>query len=79
MKRLGFIHALFFEEGRWVREVSDNDVGYSSHYLSAKCFEFAVTGSEEARAEAVDMMKTVKWKSRPWKDFRRDQSMPWAK
>ncbi|MFH1741271.1 MAG: hypothetical protein ABIH23_19885 [bacterium] len=61
MKRLGFIHLLMFENGQWVREVSDNDVGYSSHYLSAKCFEYAVTGSPEARAEAVDMMKSVKW------------------
>ena len=61
MKRLGFIHILFLEDGRWVREVSDNDVGYSSHYLHAKCFEHAVTGSAEARAEAVHMMKTVKW------------------
>lgn len=61
MKRLGFVHGLFFEDGRWVREVSDNDVGYSSHYLHAKCFEFAVTGSPQARAEAVHMMKSVKW------------------
>ena len=61
MKRLGLVHGLFFANGRWVREVSDNDVGYSSHYLHAKCFEHAVTGSEEARAAAVDMMKTVKW------------------
>lgn len=61
MKRLGFVHGLFLEDGHWVREVSDNDVGYSSHYLHAKCFEFAVTGSEEARAEAVNMMKSVKW------------------
>ena len=61
MKRLGFVHGLFLENGRWVREVSDNDVGYSSHYLHAKCFEHAVTGSAEARAEAVHMMKSVKW------------------
>lgn len=61
MKRLGFIHLLMFEDGRWVREVSDNDVGYSTHYLSAKCFEYAVTKNPAARAEAVDMMKSVKW------------------
>ncbi|MBI4559544.1 MAG: hypothetical protein HY706_18310 [Candidatus Hydrogenedentes bacterium] len=60
-KRLGFIHSLFLIDGEWQREVSDNDVGYSSHYLHAKCFEYAVTGSPEARAEAVDMMKSVKW------------------
>jgi len=61
MKRLGFVHSLNLIDGEWQREVSDNDVGYSSHYLTAKCFEYAVTGSAEARAEAVDMMKSVKW------------------
>jgi hypothetical protein len=60
-KRLGFIHSLFLIDGQWEREVSDNDVGYSSHYLHAKCFEYAVTGNPQARAEAVDMMKSVKW------------------
>ncbi len=61
MRRLGFIHHLMYSDGKWLREVSDNDVGYSSHYLAAKCFEYAVTGSKEARAIAVDMMKSVKW------------------
>jgi len=60
-KRLGFIHILFLIDGEWQREVSDNDVGYSSHYLHAKCFEYAVTGDAKARAEAVDMMTSVKW------------------
>ena len=32
-----------FKKGRWLRDISDNDVGYSSHYLDAKCFEYAVT------------------------------------
>ncbi len=61
MKRLGFIHQLFMVDGQWQREVSDNDVGYSSHYLAAKCFEYAVTKDLRARAEAVEMMKSVKW------------------
>jgi hypothetical protein len=60
-KRLGFVHSLNLMDGEWVREVSDNDVGYSSHYMAAKCFEYAVTGSPEARAEALNMMKSVKW------------------
>ena len=60
-KRLGFVHSLNLIDGEWQREVSDNDVGYSSHYLNAKCFEFAVTGNPDVRAEAVDMMKSVKW------------------
>jgi hypothetical protein len=41
--------------------VSDNDVGYSSHYATSKAFEYAVTGSDAARAVAVDMMKSMKW------------------
>lgn len=36
-KRLGFVHSLNLIDGQWVREVSDNDVGYSSHYMAAKC------------------------------------------
>lgn len=60
-KRLGFIHSPVLIDGVWLREVSDNDVGYSSHYLHAKCFEYAVTKNPHARAEAVDMMKSVKW------------------
>ena len=60
-KRLGFVHKLFWVNDEWQREVSDNDVGFSSHYLAAKCFEYAVTGDPDVRAEAVDMMKTVKW------------------
>lgn len=61
MKRLGFVHKLGKVDGEWVRSVSDNDLGFSAHYLSSKCYEYAVTGDPAARAEAVDMMKTVKW------------------
>src|SRR5690606_10646986 len=60
-KRLGFVHSLNLIDGEWQREVSDNDVGYSSHYATSKSFEYAVTGSEAARAEAVNMMKSMKW------------------
>jgi hypothetical protein len=60
-KRLGFIHSIFLIDGEWQREVSDNDVGYSSHYFAAKCFEYAVTGSPDARIAAVDMMRSMKW------------------
>ena len=41
--------------------VCDNDVGYSTHYLAGLCFKYAVTKDPAARAEAVDMMKSVKW------------------
>ncbi|MCC6490767.1 MAG: hypothetical protein IT364_24990 [Candidatus Hydrogenedentes bacterium] len=61
MKRLGFIHSLFLIDGEWQREVSDNDVGYSSHYASAKSFQYAVTGDRKARDEAVNMMKSMVW------------------
>lgn len=61
-KRLGFVHSLVMRtEGEWLRHVSDNDVGYSSHYLDALCFKYAVSGDPEVRDEAVNMMKSVKW------------------
>ena len=60
-KRLGFTHSLVWDGTEWLRHVSDNDVGYSSHYLDAMCFKYAVTGDQKARDEAVDMMKSVKW------------------
>jgi hypothetical protein len=63
MKRLGFTHKLDWnpELQEWIREVSDNDVGYSSHYFTSLCFKYAVTGDKVARAGALDMMKSMKW------------------
>ncbi len=60
-KRLGFVHSLTWKDGRWLRDVCDNDVGFSTHYLAGLCFKYAVTKDPAARAEAVDMMKSVKW------------------
>ncbi|MCP4639589.1 MAG: hypothetical protein GY851_04115 [bacterium] len=62
-KRLGFTHKLEWSHDlkKWVREVSDNDVGWSTHYLGAQCFRYAVTGEEEARAEAVNYFNSMKW------------------
>jgi hypothetical protein len=60
-KRMNFTHGLMLEDGEYVREVSDNDVGYSSHYFTAQCFKYAVTGDPAARDEAVEMMKTYRW------------------
>ncbi len=63
MKRLGFTHMLVWDAqtGEWIREVSDNDVGFSSHYFDALCFKYAVTKDPKVRAEALDMMKSMKW------------------
>lgn len=62
-KRLGFTHKLEWNDslGEWVREVSDNDVGWSTHYLAAMCFKYAVTGDKKARDEAVDFFKSMLW------------------
>ncbi|NUM54432.1 MAG: hypothetical protein HUU46_12360 [Candidatus Hydrogenedentes bacterium] len=62
-KRLGFTHKLEWnaQDNQWVREVSDNDVGWSTHYLAAMCFKYAVTKEQHARDEAVDFLKSVLW------------------
>jgi len=62
MKRLGFINTLIRnEDGTYTRFLSDNDGGWVCHYLDALCFEYAVTGDPQVRAEAVDVFKSVKW------------------
>ncbi|MBN2307907.1 MAG: hypothetical protein JXR94_02990 [Candidatus Hydrogenedentes bacterium] len=62
-KRLGFVHKLEWDdaEGEWMREISDNDAGWSTHYLTAQCFKYAVTGDEQARDEALHFFKSLKW------------------
>lgn len=60
-KRLGFTHKLEWNGSEWVREVSDNDVGWSTHYLAAQCFKYAVTKDPRARDEAIDFLKSVLW------------------
>jgi hypothetical protein len=63
MKRLGFVHKLYWggdKEG-WVREISDNDGGNTSHYLAAMSFKYAVTGGEQAREQARDAFRAMLW------------------
>lgn len=61
-KRLGFTHKLERGEGgEWIREVSDNDCGWSAEYLAAMTFKFATTGDPAAREAALDTFKTLKW------------------
>ncbi|GMW02452.1 MAG: hypothetical protein AMXMBFR84_35880 [Candidatus Hydrogenedentota bacterium] len=61
--RLGFTHKLEWdrESNQWMREISDNDVGWSTHYLAAMCFKYAVTGDKDAKAKAIDAFEAMKW------------------
>ncbi|MCF7763838.1 MAG: hypothetical protein K9N62_09200 [Verrucomicrobia bacterium] len=62
-KRLGFTHKLEWDEGlkEFVREISDNDGGYSGNYLAAESYRFAVTQDPVARAEAVKTFQALRW------------------
>jgi hypothetical protein len=62
-KRLGFVHKLEWDagRGRFVREISDNDGGYSGNYLAAQCYRYAVTGDPEARREATNTFHALRW------------------
>ena len=62
-KRMGFIHKLWWsnEHDAWIREISDNDGGHTSHYLAAMSFKYAVTGDPEDRAEAVNTFTAMVW------------------
>jgi hypothetical protein len=62
-KRLGLTHKLEWDDalGQYVREVSDNDGGYSGNYLAAESYRYAVTQDARARQEAVNTFKTMRW------------------
>jgi len=62
-KRLGFVHKLFWsgDKDGWLREISDNDGGNTSHWLAAMTFKYAATGDEKARQEALEAFKAMVW------------------
>lgn len=62
-RRLGFISPLYWggDQERWIREISDNDGGYTAHYLAAMSFKYAVTGDEKARKEALEAFNAMNW------------------
>ena len=62
-KRLGFVHKLEWDPSRkrFVREVSDNDGGYSGNYLAAQVYRYAVTRDPEARREATNTFHALRW------------------
>ncbi len=62
-KRLGFVHKLEWDAGlgQFVREISDNDGGYSGNYLAAQAYRYAVTGDPEARREATNTFHSLRW------------------
>ncbi len=63
-KRMGFIHTLYKKDGKWIREISDNDGGHTAPYLAAMSFKYAVTGDEDAYKEAVNSFKAMTWLER---------------
>jgi len=62
-KRLGFVHKLEWDAGRkeYLREVSDNDGGYSGNYLAAEVYRYAVTRDPAARREATNTFHALRW------------------
>ncbi len=62
-KRLGLTHKLEWDDTlkEFVREISDNDGGYTGDYLAAQCYRFAVTQDPEARREAVSTFHAIRW------------------
>jgi len=62
-KRLGFVHKLEWDASlkEYVREVSDNDGGYTGNYLAAQAYRYAVTGEASARREATNTFHALRW------------------
>lgn len=62
-RRLGFTHKLEWDARlkEYVREVSDNDGGYTGNYLAAQAFRYAVTKDLDARSQAVNSFHALRW------------------
>jgi hypothetical protein len=62
-KRLGFTYKLEWneEKGGWVREISDNDGGWSADYLAAMAFKYAATKDPKALDEATNTFDSIRW------------------
>ncbi len=55
-----FIHKLWQHGKEWLREISDNDGGYSTHYWTGQAYKYAATGDKTARERAVKAYKTMR-------------------
>jgi hypothetical protein len=62
-QRLGFVHRLYWggDKDGWLREISDNDGGNTSHWLAAMTYKYAATGDPQAREEALEAFKAMVW------------------
>jgi len=62
-KRLGLVHKLEWDPAlkEYVREVGDNDGGYSGNYLAAQAYRYAVTRDPAARREATNTFHGLRW------------------
>jgi len=60
---LGFVHLLNRggPNGEWIREITDNDGGFTTHWLTAMTYKYAVTGDPKAWEEAVNTLKAMVW------------------
>lgn len=62
-KRLGFVHKLEWDapSQEYVREISDNDGGYTGNYLAAQVYRYAVTKDPAARREVTNTFHALRW------------------
>jgi len=62
-KRLGLVHKLEWDAAlkEYVREIGDNDGGYSGNYLAAQSYRYAVTRDPAARREAANTFHALRW------------------
>lgn len=62
-KRLGFINRLSRSstDAPWIRSITDNDGGFTTHYLTAMIYKYAVTQDPKDWEEAVNSLKAMIW------------------
>ena len=64
MKRAGYISTLRWQDGEWIRLISDNDGGHLATYLAAMSYKYAVTNDPKDREEALEAFRAMLWLER---------------
>ncbi len=64
MKRAGFVSTLKWQDGEWIRLISDNDGGHLATYLAAMSYKYAVTKDKKDREEAINAFRSMLWLER---------------
>src|SRR5690625_713548 len=59
--RMGFAQYLYVKDGKWIREITDNDGSHTAVYLAYLSYKYAVTKDQKVKEKAIEAFKAMIW------------------